>query len=195
MKCLDKPFQAVARSHFQFHCPQHQCADCQQKTGDAGGMLYRCRWCERSYCEDCLDWEKTQLLGDNLKEYELLGFPPVVQAFYIQCHGCTESRLQDENLNGLCTSQEKQIDLDHATWTAKEEEPDKVDPDKVDPETHGWKLPSREESMVDWTTCDDSGLSTPNFNAVDAMPPPARSGKAARKILQLSAPKRPTARG
>ena len=24
-----------------FHCPQHQCADCQQNTTDAGGMLYR----------------------------------------------------------------------------------------------------------------------------------------------------------
>lgn len=46
-------------------------------------MLYRCRWCERGYCEDCLDWDKTELLGENLKEYEILGFPAVSQAYYV----------------------------------------------------------------------------------------------------------------
>ena len=46
-------------------------------------MLYRCRWCERGFCEDCLDWDTTELLGENLKEYEILGFPAVTQAYYV----------------------------------------------------------------------------------------------------------------
>ena len=150
-------------------------------------MLYRCRWCERSYCEDCLDWEKTQLLGDSLKEYDLLGFPAVVQAFYIQCHGCADSRLNDEQVDALCTSQEKQIEVDHEMWMAEKEEKAEAH----NPEGQSSVVPSRAESMVDGTTCDDSGLSTPRFNALDEMPVPARSGKTARKVLKLSAPKRP----
>lgn len=39
--CLDRDFKAKSKGKMQFHCPQHQCADCQQNTTDAGGMLYR----------------------------------------------------------------------------------------------------------------------------------------------------------
>lgn len=53
-------------------------------------MLYRCRWCEKAFCEDCMPFEKARLLGDSLKEYELLDFPAVTQAFYVDCHVCVE---------------------------------------------------------------------------------------------------------
>ena len=86
----------------QFHCSQHQCVDCEQKTGDAGGMIYRCRWCERGYCEDCLDFEKTDLLGNTLQEFELLGFPAVDQAFYIKCPSCKETHASYPNEKHLC---------------------------------------------------------------------------------------------
>lgn len=55
-QCLDRDFKAKSKAKIGFNCSQHQCFDCQQKTTDAGGMLLRCRWCERGYCEDCLDW-------------------------------------------------------------------------------------------------------------------------------------------
>ena len=147
-------------------------------------MLFRCRWCERSYCEDCLDWEKTQLLGDNLKEYEMLGFPAVTQAFYIQCPGCVDSRKEDAEVEALCANQEEQVDIDYAIWVSQEEE---KAPLKM--ERQSSVLPSRAESMIDGTTCDDSGLSTPRFNMVDDVSPSARNGKG-RKILHLSPPKR-----
>lgn len=88
--CLDPDSKKRSKGKMHFSCPQHQCVDCQQKTTDAGGMLYRCRWCERAYCEDCLDWEKTNLVGENLKEFELLSFPAVAQAYYIKCPDCTD---------------------------------------------------------------------------------------------------------
>lgn len=39
--CLDRDFKSKSKGKMHFHCPQHQCADCQQNTTDAGGMLYR----------------------------------------------------------------------------------------------------------------------------------------------------------
>ena len=148
-------------------------------------MLFRCRWCERSYCEDCLDWEKTQLLGDNLKEYEMLGFSAVTQAFYIQCPGCADLRMEDAEVDALCTSQEEQVNFDYAIWVSQEEE---KAPSKA--ERQDSVLPSGAESMVDGTTCDDSGLSTPRFNMMDHVQPPVRGSKG-RKTLQLSPPKHP----
>lgn len=88
IKCMDPEFRAKAKSKLQFHCPQHMCVDCKSRTSDAGGMLYRCRWCENGYCEDCLDWDSVRLIGRTLPEYEVLGFGPVDQAWYIECPAC-----------------------------------------------------------------------------------------------------------
>ena len=71
-------------------CPQHNCAECMSNTSAAGGMIYRCRWCERGFCEDCLDWDTVRLLGGTLAELEMLGFGEVTQAFYIECPMCIE---------------------------------------------------------------------------------------------------------
>lgn len=100
-ECLDREFKAKTKA-WQFVCPQHQCNDCEQKTTDAGGMLYRCRWCERAFCEDCLDWDKTQLIGENLIEYELLNYPAMNQAFYIQCHACTDHFVENPDDQAVC---------------------------------------------------------------------------------------------
>ncbi|RDL30369.1 p-loop containing nucleoside triphosphate hydrolase [Venustampulla echinocandica] len=101
MKCLDKGFQATAKG-WQFNCPQHECYDCLQKTTDAGGMLYRCRFCEKAYCEDCLDFEKSTLIGDTLPEFDLLNYPEATQAFYIQCHICADHFEQVPNDKKMC---------------------------------------------------------------------------------------------
>lgn len=51
-------------------------------------MLYRCCSCANSFCEDCLDWDNTELLGDTLEELDLLSFGVTDQAFYIKCSRC-----------------------------------------------------------------------------------------------------------
>src|SRR4051794_6045754 len=45
-----------------------------RKTSDAGNMLYRCRFCERAYCEDCLDFDIGKLIGDEILEFQLLDY-------------------------------------------------------------------------------------------------------------------------
>jgi SWI/SNF-related matrix-associated actin-dependent regulator of chromatin subfamily A member 5 len=101
--CLDPDYQVKAKG-WQFNCPQHQCFDCRQGTQDAGGMLYRCRWCERAYCEDCLDFENTTLIGDHLMEYQILGYPEMTNAFYIQCAACTEHFKENPKDEQLCNN-------------------------------------------------------------------------------------------
>ena len=89
LKCLDKTFQKKAGG-MAFYCPQHQCRDCDAKTTEAGGLIYRCRWCEHGFCEDCLEWETIKLVGDSLPEFEMLGFSRNNQAYYIECRHCIE---------------------------------------------------------------------------------------------------------
>lgn len=136
-QCLEPEFQSKVKG-LQFSCPQHECHDCSQKITDAGGMLYRCRWCERAYCEDCLDWEKTGLVGDNLLEYELLGYKKMVQAYYIQCHACTDHFDENPKDRKLCEDLAEEIRRNH-------EKRFFGDPMESEPST-------REESLTDATT-------------------------------------------
>ncbi|TVY81453.1 Chromatin-remodeling complex ATPase chain Iswi [Lachnellula suecica] len=87
LACLDKGFKTKAVG-YQFVCPQHECFDCLQNTSNAGGMLYRCRWCERAYCEDHLEFDDTNLIDNNLPEFELLDYPAMDNAFYVECPTC-----------------------------------------------------------------------------------------------------------
>ena len=163
-ECLDKDTKARSKSKINFSCPQHQCNDCFQKTADAGGMLFRCRWCERGFCEDCLDWEKTKILGDNLKEYELLGFPAVDQAWYIKCPRCTEDHEINPDDLALCEGAAKEIDekydqfLEERALAAVAEEETKK----------AVTIPSRDESLTDATTVDTSGVTTPGLNGIES---------------------------
>jgi SWI/SNF-related matrix-associated actin-dependent regulator of chromatin subfamily A member 5 len=111
-ECLDRDFKAKTNA-WQFVCPQHQCNDCEQKTTDAGGMLYRCRWCERAFCEDCLEWDKIQLIGETLIEYELLNFPAVPQAFYIQCHACTDHFVENPADQAVCVRMASEMEKEY----------------------------------------------------------------------------------
>jgi SWI/SNF-related matrix-associated actin-dependent regulator of chromatin subfamily A member 5 len=76
-------------------------------------MLYRCRWCEHAYCEDCLDFDETTLIGNNLQEYELLSYPEMTQAFYIQCAPCTNHFKEYPQDEQLCNSLAQGIRLEH----------------------------------------------------------------------------------
>ena len=95
-KCLDKTFQLKAKGWTNFNCPQHECRDCQSKTADAGGLIYRCRWCQWGYCEDCLDWDRLKLVGETLPEYEMLGHEGKNNAWYIECPDCVNNWETDE---------------------------------------------------------------------------------------------------
>ena len=119
-------------------------------------MLFRCRWCERGYCEDCLDWDKTELIGENLKEYELLGFPAVSQAFYISCPSCADHHEDNQQSREFCERQAAQVDAEYARFI--EQEVLTLAPEEAKKEvSHS----SRAESLTDATTLNDSEVATP----------------------------------
>ncbi|KAI4261277.1 MAG: hypothetical protein L6R42_003525 [Xanthoria sp. 1 TBL-2021] len=140
-----------------FSCSQHQCWDCQQKTSDAGGMIFRCRWCERGFCEDCLDWDKTELIGDHLKEYELLEFPSVNQAFYICCPSCKDHHDSDPAARLFCANQAQEIDKQYEIMLA--EQNTKIAIVVTDLETPN-STPDT-QSLTDASTIESSAVATP----------------------------------
>lgn len=172
--CLNREFQSKAKG-WQFNCPQHECADCEQKTTDAGGMLYRCRWCERAFCEDCLDFEKTSLIGENTKEYEMLGYAEQSNAFYVQCHKCTEhfdESPEDKTIVDVLTA-DIDTEYERAVTAAALEESLEVDTQVTTSFT------SRAGSLSDGTTIETPGVLTPA--AIDDYLAPTANGKPKRK--------------
>lgn len=128
-------------------------------------MIYRCRWCERGYCEDCLDFSRTTILGDNLKEYEILGFPEVAQAFYISCPSCADRHAHDLTAKHFCDKKAKEYDTDYEQFF--ESESAKAAMGEED--RKAMLAPSRASSLTDATTLDDSGLSTPQVESADGL--------------------------
>ncbi|KAL8670484.1 MAG: hypothetical protein Q9224_007667, partial [Gallowayella concinna] len=139
---------------------EHQCWDCNQKTQDAGGMIFRCRWCEKGFCEDCLDWPMTELIGDNLKEYDLLEFPAVTQAYYIRCPSCTDLQKSDAAAQDFFAKQAMEIDKQHSVWL--DEQDAKVaaidaEQNALIPEQNPlFPTPSDDLSLTDASTIDGS---------------------------------------
>jgi SWI/SNF-related matrix-associated actin-dependent regulator of chromatin subfamily A member 5 len=107
----------------------------------AGGMLYRCRWCERAFCEDCLDFDKTTLIGNNLPEYEILGYPEMAQAFYIQCGICTDNFKAHPEDKALVDEIAANISLEH--------------------ERKFPQHPVSDDGLTDVSTVDPSSVNTP----------------------------------
>ncbi|KAL8831090.1 MAG: hypothetical protein Q9170_005440 [Blastenia crenularia] len=151
--CLDPTSKSRSRATLSFHCSQHQCWDCAQKTSDAGGMLFRCRWCSRGFCEDCLDWDKTELIGENLKEYELLQYPSVTQAFYVCCHVCTEQHASNPVEKAFCDEQAAETDTNYRLMLEENEAKAALS-----------LTPSDAQSLTDASTIDDSAVATPRFS-------------------------------
>ena len=176
----DDSFPALALQ-FRFQ-PRVMNADSVNRV--AGGMLYRCRWCERGYCEDCLDWDKTELLGENLPEYELLGFPAVTQAYYIKCPGCYDHHIETPEAGEYCKDQAAEI---HARYEAMVEEQALV---AAATQIAKKPVPSTPvESLTDGTTLDNSssGIRTP---LLEEMPKTTSSRK--RKAAPQSFKQTPT---
>lgn len=145
-------------------------------------MIYRCRWCERGFCEDCLDWDKTELLGENLKEFEVLGFPAVTQAYYISCPSCTQHHEENPEAREFCRQRAIEIDDRHDEFLRAQE----LQPKAVEPQ-----LPSRAESLTDATTLESSGIITPRADIAEVH---ETSTKRKRKVAPGSFKKTPTTR-
>ena len=139
-------------------------------------MIYRCRWCERGYCEDCLDWDKTELLGDNLKEYEILGFPAVRQAFYIKCPSCHDHHIEDTEARDFCDREAKHVD----DLYQKHEEKEALAAAAAEVARKSKVPPTPADSMTSASTLDSSGISTPESDEAEkAMAKASRKRKAA----------------
>ncbi|KAL8712991.1 MAG: hypothetical protein Q9220_002851 [cf. Caloplaca sp. 1 TL-2023] len=144
---------------------EHQCGECYQKTSDAGGMIFRCRWCERGFCEDCLDWNNTQLIGDNLKEFELLEYPAVVQAYYIHCPACKESHDSNPAAQKFYAEQAKEIDAEYDIMLDKEKLDLEAAAEHI---SQKYPVSSDTQSLTEGSTIESSPVATPY--------PDARSG-------------------
>jgi SWI/SNF-related matrix-associated actin-dependent regulator of chromatin subfamily A member 5 len=176
--CLNSEAQAKAKS-WQFNCPQHECHDCLQKTTDAGGMLYRCRWCEKAYCEDCLDWDNTTIIGDNLMEYELLDYPDVVQAFYIECSKCKTHFSENPQDKKLCDGLAEDWRVEHEKLFGYGDAMER-------------EMSTRAGSLTDATTIETPGVQTPMKSEDDEMNEPLSSKK--RKLKTNNKASRSTKR-
>ncbi len=82
--CLEEV--GIAKGSTMFICPHHKCAECSRSTASAGGLLFRCKGCLTSYCEDCLPQDEVESLG-RCKELEYLGYSSK-QSYYIKCGTC-----------------------------------------------------------------------------------------------------------
>ncbi|OSS44062.1 hypothetical protein B5807_11187 [Epicoccum nigrum] len=111
-ECLEPLYQSKFKGISGFFCSQHTCHHCAKNTSDAGGLIFRCRWCPQGFCEDCLDWDSAKLIGENLPEFEVLGEPAPSGGFYITCPDCTntfkKSKEQREWVAGLERDYKKQ---------------------------------------------------------------------------------------
>lgn len=172
-----------SRTTMGFSCSQHQCWDCQQKTQDAGGMIFRCRWCERGFCEDCLDWDKTELIGDHLKEYELLGFPSVNQAFYICCPSCKDHHDSDPAARLFCANQAQEIDKQYEIMPAEQNA-------KMATVVTNLETPnstSDTQSLTDASTIESSAVATPYCIIDDGGASSKKKRKAAPASFKMEA--------
>ncbi|KAK4543606.1 hypothetical protein LTR36_005501 [Oleoguttula mirabilis] len=118
-KCLSKEWQVKAKGKMNFFCPQHQCVDCDAKTGEAGGMIFRCRWCQNGYCEDCLDFETAKLLGDSLPELEMLGFGAMPQAWFVDCAACVKHWETNPGDAAVVAKERKKIEKEYRKFVAQ----------------------------------------------------------------------------
>ncbi|KAL5051948.1 P-loop containing nucleoside triphosphate hydrolase protein [Aspergillus fruticulosus] len=86
VRCLDAEDMDYASKGQSIICPHHYCCTCGKTASDAQRLLFNCLKCPRAYCENCLDWGRTNFVGGN-PTAEALGYVPR-NAFFIECVGC-----------------------------------------------------------------------------------------------------------
>lgn len=135
---------------------------------NAGGLIFRCRWCENGYCEDCLNWEDTELLGESLLELDLLGFGPIEQAFWIKCEHCKALHQHDLGAKALCDEKVQ-------AWEAEMERRDAIPPDLT----------------MDGTTVQGSEVATPVDEIPALLMTDAQPDKKRKRTISSYAPPKP----
>jgi hypothetical protein len=120
--CLTPEYKSKVRGFSGFYCSQHNCVDCNKNTTDAGGLIFRCRWCPQGFCEDCLDWDKIELIGENLPEFELMGEPSPSGGFYIKCHDCVDACNKSKGRKKWTQNTERKYKEQHDAWLKERKE-------------------------------------------------------------------------
>ena len=92
-----------------------------------------------------MDFDNTTLIGNTLQEYELLGYPDVEQAFYVQCSICTDNFKTNPRDAKLCGDLADGIRLEYESRFGE-----------LSRETS-----TRAGSMTDATTVETTGMNTP----------------------------------
>ncbi|KAF2626769.1 ISWI chromatin-remodeling complex ATPase ISW2 [Macroventuria anomochaeta] len=120
--CLTPEYQSKVKGFSGFYCSQHNCIDCGKNTTDAGGLIFRCRWCPQGFCEDCLDWDKAALVGENLPEFELMGEPSPSGGFYIKCPDCVDACEKSKKQKIWIQNTEADYKDQHDAWLKERKE-------------------------------------------------------------------------
>ncbi|EMD70017.1 hypothetical protein COCSADRAFT_216202 [Bipolaris sorokiniana ND90Pr] len=190
--CLDGHYQGKVKGPFSgFHCPQHNCTDCAKSTADAGGLIFRCRWCPRGYCEDCLDWHNTELIGENLPEFEVLGEHAMSGGFYVKCPSCIESAKEDPEQRAWIEEKEKTYKEEHAAWLQERETAQSV---KIRDEDEASLPPGLTDTSLSTPVLDGSGAITPDGTET-MLPIPTITKKRSQMFDETSDKKKKTKRG
>ncbi|KAJ4379901.1 hypothetical protein N0V86_005085 [Didymella sp. IMI 355093] len=120
--CLSPAYQTKVKGFSGFFCSQHNCVECGKNTTDAGGLILRCRWCPQGFCEDCLDWDKAGLVGQNLPEFKIMGEPSPSGGFYIKCPDCVAACDKDNRRREWLKNTEEGYKQQHDDWLKEREE-------------------------------------------------------------------------
>lgn len=65
-----------------------------------------------------MNWEKTELIGENLPELEMLGFGAIEQAFWIKCEHCVERHQVDPAAREICEEMMTEWAAEREQWEA-----------------------------------------------------------------------------
>ncbi|KAL3709382.1 hypothetical protein TMatcc_003172 [Talaromyces marneffei ATCC 18224] len=77
-------------------CPHHRCRKCGLTANNAGGLLLACTKCPGAYCIDCVDLDAIKSIGDNILEFEAIGYESPRYIHHITCGDCLEKGQKSE---------------------------------------------------------------------------------------------------
>ena len=135
MECLSEVFQEKTKRKLPFLCPQHTCSECGSSTGQADGLIYRCRWCDKGFCDSCLNFEKAELHSENLEEFELLGYPDSDSFYFIVCPSCVTRCQRDRKSKKRIDELSSRYSAEYERFTEAGESHDTLDQTNATPST------------------------------------------------------------
>lgn len=98
-ECVDRLTNSTSKKYNAFHnaiCPHHRCSKCGLGASKAGGVLFSCHACPRSFCIYCIDLSAIDSIDGELPEFEELNYDSPNHVQHITCATCVDnSKLQD----------------------------------------------------------------------------------------------------